>query len=337
MDNKIYNQIIKEHFDLKDRETLKILSSINEQDKGVVLQDLTSKLYDIIIDKVDDVDYGTIPNSKGDILKVEGIEKVIECLTIMIDLITACHQDPAIVTQVVDCINNIKDRKDLFEKAYVLDLELPCMIYNTMVLSIFSATTFLITTCIDFIKDTTGEAYNMIVDKTGLVKSRDYVVLKSIIKFNNTCRDGSLNKSLEYLTQIKAKNLMGTIGAMTASGAVAATVLVLTIIPLMRELIYFFYYTRVRLADYADTQSQLIQMNAFALENNPRLPKEKKDTIFKKQMKISDALKKFANFITISNKKAENQSFSLINSENRRYKFSEISDDVPASAIDSLF
>jgi len=61
MKRDIYNQIIKEYFDYKDRETRQILLSLNESDQDKYMMALAGKLYNAIIEKVDDIDYGRIP------------------------------------------------------------------------------------------------------------------------------------------------------------------------------------------------------------------------------------------------------------------------------------
>ena len=185
---------------------------------GQVLESLTGKLYQIIVDKVDDVDFGLIPASKGDITKVDGIDKVIESLEIMVNIVIQCKQDPTEIQTVIDCIKNIQARTSTFNKAYILNLELPCMIYNVMVLSIISSTTFLINNCIDFIKNPGTESYGAVVRNNSITKSKDALVLKNIVKFNEACKNGQLDKSLDYLISTKAKNALG-VGSTVAAVA----------------------------------------------------------------------------------------------------------------------
>ena len=53
-----YEQIIKEYFDITHTETRKVLLAIDEADQNMVLTNLTSKLYDHIVGKVDDIEIG---------------------------------------------------------------------------------------------------------------------------------------------------------------------------------------------------------------------------------------------------------------------------------------
>ena len=78
-----YESIINEFVDLSDRETLKYVASLDEAGQDQLLTSLTGKLYDKIVEKVDDIDYGTIPNSRGDITQIENFDSMVECLHII--------------------------------------------------------------------------------------------------------------------------------------------------------------------------------------------------------------------------------------------------------------
>ena len=64
-----YEKAVTEYFDLSDKETFSYLKSIEEADQNKVLIALTSKLYDHLVDKIDDIDFGDIPKSRGDVTK----------------------------------------------------------------------------------------------------------------------------------------------------------------------------------------------------------------------------------------------------------------------------
>ena len=81
MNRDLYNKIIKEHFDIMDTQTRKVLVSIDEADQNQVLGNLATKLYDSIVKKVTDIDFGQIPLSKGDITKIPNYMDIVECLS----------------------------------------------------------------------------------------------------------------------------------------------------------------------------------------------------------------------------------------------------------------
>ena len=63
-----YNQILESYFDWTDRKTREVMTTFTESsDRDSVLASLASKLYQSIVNKVEDIDFGGVPASKGDI------------------------------------------------------------------------------------------------------------------------------------------------------------------------------------------------------------------------------------------------------------------------------
>ena len=147
-----YNRIIDEFFDFTDRETRKVLLAVNEADQNKILVSLTSKLYDNVVDKVDDIDFGEIEMSKGDIEKLPNFETLHECLNNMARLLIEFKQDTHPVDQIAECISNMIETKDMWKKAYALNVELPMITYNTIVLAIIEATSYMVSMCVEFVK-----------------------------------------------------------------------------------------------------------------------------------------------------------------------------------------
>ena len=76
MNDVVFDKVIKEHFDTSDRKSIRTLLSLNEADQNQAMVALASKLYENIVAKVDDIDFGTIPASKGDITKIGNFVEV---------------------------------------------------------------------------------------------------------------------------------------------------------------------------------------------------------------------------------------------------------------------
>ena len=53
-----FDQLMQEHLDITDTETRRSVIGLDEADQSKVLVSLTSKLYDKIVEKVDDINYG---------------------------------------------------------------------------------------------------------------------------------------------------------------------------------------------------------------------------------------------------------------------------------------
>lgn len=326
-----------ERFDKEDTMTRAILLSVNEADQNTVMTSLANKLYEHIVDKVDDIDFGTIPLSKGDITKIDNYDKLTDCINIIAEILQQYNQNTESIEIVATALQNLIDRTDMFTKAYKLNIEMPIIIYNTIALSIVSSVSFMISSCIEFIKAGDNEGFQIALDKTALGKSRDNVLFKDLAKFNKLCSNGEFDKVMDYVIAQNTKNFVGLGGYGVATVAVVLGSLLL-IIPLIRELIFFFYYSRCRVADYFDAQASLLMMNSYNIENNlTRNDKDKKE-IVSKQRKIADKFKKIADSIKIKSKTGEAKSQKDIKKlDDKKYKSNEVLDSIPDSSNSTLF
>lgn len=332
-----YNTILENYFDIEHRETRKVMLNINEADQNQVLTALTSKLYDHIVDKVDDIDFGTIPNTKGDITKLENFDRMQDCLSLVRQLLTEYKQNTNPVEIIQDAIDNIAERKELFEKAFRYQVELPMITYSTIVLSIVSSTSFLVSTCIEFIKSPTQDHFEVILDKVALIKTKSNLLFNNLDKFNDACDKGQIDNCLETIIKNNMKNLTGVeVGFVV--GGIAMAGLLLNIIPILRELIFFFYYSRTRVSDYFDIQADLLQMNAYNLQSNSTLNKAEREKIVKKQMKIVELFRKISNKVAIDTKQCEVKATKdIIQSNKEKARTTDLMDSVPDSASSALF
>ena len=197
--NKVeFDQIIRENFDLSDDYTRKYIISLKEDaQQEQLLRALSISLYESIVSKVDDIDFGSIPMSRGDITKVQGFDGTVKCLNTIRDLVIQYKQNPSVVDVVISAIENVKDRKHLFVKGYALDAEFPMLIYNLIVLAIERCTSLMIATCIQFIKDPSTTTPRKALDKVAYKKTMEDVMFKQLISFNNMCRTKEIDKQLE--------------------------------------------------------------------------------------------------------------------------------------------
>ena len=186
------------YFDTNDEMTRKVLLAVNEADQNIMMQALANKLYSHIVNKVDDVDFGTIPNSRGNIEKIENYEQLTDCINILSQVLQNYNQSVNQVDTVSIALANLVDRKDLFIRAYKLNAELPIITYNIMVLSVVSATSLLITSHIEFIKMADNKGYDIAFDKASKIKSKDKLLFKNLEKFNKMCASGEFDKTMEY-------------------------------------------------------------------------------------------------------------------------------------------
>lgn len=337
MASRIYEDILMEYFDITDYRTRKVLLNINEADQNKVLESLTSKLYSSIIAKVDDIDFGSIPDSKGDITKIENYDKLIETIGIIKSILVEFRQDTTTTDTIQLAIQNIQERKDLFAKGFMYNLELPIMLYNTIVLSIVSATSLIIATSIEFVKDAGSMDYSIKFDKVAYVKSKDNLLYSNLAKFNKACATKEVDKCIEHVIKNGSRQLLGdTLGIVSFMAVVG---IIVSIIPIMRELIFFFFNTKQQLSDYFTIQADLLTINAEYVKQNSMMDKTDKERreIAKRQTKFADMFRKIGNDLAVDAKNADTKTKKDLKTEDRKYKLDEVTPEKLDSAPSSLF
>ena len=197
------DQIFKEHFDISDKATRKYLVSLDEDEKSAVATALASALYDKIVKKVDEIDFGSIPKSMGDITKVNGFDNTMECLDIIKRLVLEYKQSPEVVDIVINAVENIKARKSTFMKGFTIKAGIVTNLYNLIVLSIEHSVSFLISVCIEYIKNSDTKTIDLALDKVAYNNAHDNLLFEQLDVFNKSCGSGELDSCFAELFKVK--------------------------------------------------------------------------------------------------------------------------------------
>ena len=347
-----YVRAMNEFFDITDRETRKVLLAVNEADQNKVLVSLTSKLYDNVVDRVDDIDFGEIERTRGDIEKLPNFSTLHECLNNMARLLIEFKQDTKPVDTIAESISDIIESRDIWTKAYAVNAELPMITYNTIVLAIIEATSYMVSMCVEFVKSPSQDTMQIMIDRSALTKSKSHLLFKNLESFNDAYRKGQVEKAMNHVLDdavskktidSSKKNFIGGIGFYTGGAAVAAVIgvagLLFCIIPIIRELIFLFFYYRVKISDFFEVQADLLQVNSYNVQNNRLdLTKDERKKIASKQMKVADDFRKIARKIAVDGAQAEKSASKDIKAEDsKKYKADEVMDELPDSASSALF
>ncbi len=335
-----------EHMDLTDSMTRKAVICMNEADQQSVLSSLTSRLYDNIVSKADDIDYGDIPSTKGDITKLPNYDKLRECIELLKDILKEFKQDTTPIDVLSTAMANIMSRKDLFGRAFKFNCDMPVIMYNSVVLGIINGVSYMIATSIEFIKTPNRDSFEAVLNKVAYTKTKNNLIYNNLKKFNKSCESGDFDKVMENVIQhhIHGVSESSRIDVMRESGTftfiglgISSLLLILScIIPILRELVYLFFYTRMRVSDFFDIQADLLQMNAFNVKDNDKIDTDDKDRIVSKQLKIVELFRKISNKISFTSKKAELDTEREITANSKKMKLNDISDELPDS-VSSLF
>ena len=336
IDKDTYNEIATRYFDIEDKETRRCLINLDETEQNQVMSNLASKLYDSIVGKITEIDYGTIANSAGDVTLVENYDKMIECLDVMRSLLSNGQQSTKELETIVKALDNLKIRKDMFTKAYKYEIELPMVVYNMITLACIASISLMISCCVEFIKSPKDESFVLIIDKIKDFQSDKYLLFKNLERFNACCSNGSLDKTLNTIISSKVKNLTGEVVVGVLTG-IAITALILSIIPIIRELIFLFYFARVKVSDYFAMQADLLELNSVNIEANSTIDQKKRKAILTKQKNAASNFRKIANTLEVKMKEANDMASKQIKSSDRKLKIQDVTDKAPDSATDSLF
>lgn len=345
MNHMVYDKILKEHFDTTDRKSIRTLLSLNEAEQNQAMVALASKLYEKIVAKVDDIDFGTIPASKGDITKIGNFQEMRECITIIDDILVHYKQDTSQVETVDKAIENLKNSKDIWEKAYSVNCEFAITFYNTIALSIVSAVSLLISSSIDFISEPGNESFTVSFNKIGYSKTKDKLLFQNLEKFNQSYAKGDIKKVMKEVVNSNAAlkescshpisesvalaAILGVIGA----GMLVGIILVV-IIPILHELTSILYCSRQNMSEYFELQAKTLQFNAEQLKYDYTKSEGEIKKIYDKQMKIVEKFRKLSDKFAVKMNKAEVDAKQMVKQEKtQKYKAEDLADndsDIPA-------
>ena len=96
------------------------------------------------------------------------------------------------------------------------------------------------------------------------------------------------------------------------------------IIPIIRSVVYYFYYSKQKMSDYYATQADLIEMNAYKVQYNNSLTDEEKKKVFDKQMKMVTKFRKRSNGLNIDYNISKASSTKLDKEEAKKFKADDI-------------
>lgn len=332
-----YNALVKEHFDITDRETRKVLVTIDEADQNQVMGNLAAKLYDAIVKKVTDIDFGQIPASKGDITKIPNYLDMVSCLTTIRDMMVESKQSTGSADIIFLAIENMKKYQKIWEKGYFLENEMTIVFYNTIALSIVSAISLLTSATIEFIKNPQSDVIDIELAKVANHKTKDNLLFKNLDKFNKACRKGDIEKVFSEVLKAQRQLKEGTIvkesiSAILFTGAMVLGLLT-TVIPILHQLTNALYCLRQNVAEYLAGEADVIRLNAEKVQYNRAKTPEQKKKIIARQHKIADHFKKWSNKLMIKANKADAEAQRQIKEDrSNKSKIGDVIDEMPDSA-----
>lgn len=306
--------IVLEASDANDKAYLR---SMNKQDLAQVNANLMQRLYKSMVE-FNTTDFGEIPDSMGDIEKLKCYKSTVECLDVVESLMKQnCINEPALGDTRM-AISNIIRLKPYFMDAFKLKQEYIMVVYNTCVMAVLDATRLLITEFVNYMTGPNTEKFKL----TGRTdKSRGLRSIECLRTFNKLVKDNTVNDTFVGLNS-SASNLSG--GMAIPFAVIGGLIALLT---LSRQLILYFYQSRVRYADYLEMEAMFLEANKLSVEAS-KLPPEKKKKVLLKQEKVILTLRHMADDLKIKTEDADVSSRNMEKKQNSSWSLKEIERDM---------
>ena len=311
----------------KDRNEVHALT---ESQHAKVSNVVLSNLYKSIIEK-GHVDFESIPVSRGRISKYDGLENMLASLQIVDEIANKTTIKVPEVKIIQDAIANIEACGDLFEKGFRYDKEFIMMTYSSLVLACVESTSGILSSYIDFMKRPDQIQFKVLDPK-----GKPYAKLITILdNFNNSVKSGEFRRTMAHVLETEGNNLVG----MTATAAIGKSLVFLgglaLIIPAIREIIFMFYYSRMRVSEYLKQQAMFVNAHRVNVEMNAAIPARKKQEILKKQEKMINDLNKISEKIRVDYAVSSNKANAEIAGANKKFTLNDT--QASASSMDGGF
>ena len=308
------------------KEDQKYMRTMSKSDVHQINGALIQNLYASVINRKD-IDFGDIPDSNGDIEKVKFYKSTVESLDTLEELYRKNNIDEPSVGEVKRAISNMKKFRPQFTTGFRLKHEFVEITYNSLVMSIVDATSLLISSYVTYIVSA-NDSYRLTHE---VDKQRGYVSLENLRKFNIASENGNMLNALNYMTDEGRKAFAGE--DIIIGGAIIMCLL--SIVPLIREIVYHYYASRVKMADYLNMQADFLEMNKLAVEASKKSPAEKK-AVVKKQEAVIKRMRKTADKLTINNVDTNDVAKKELKSDNSLWSLQTIEKQLSNSKLNGL-
>jgi len=298
---------------------------LSEEEKVNYSKDIVAKIVKSIEDKNYELDNVMINKSKGKIRDVENYSYIKNSLDLLVYMQNSMNEKIPYLDICLSAHQNLIDNEENFNKGYRLNKLIVQILYSDLVLALIQSVSFLIATCVDYIKDPYGN-YQANV-KYNINKNNKYptVNLECLDKFNTMSKNGDLalfftkiytDKNLqEDVTDVFEDALLAGISLVGTIGKVLKAIVsfIPSIPEILRLMVSAFYFSRVKTSDYLRLQSYYIELNVERMRN---LENPNKKSI-QKQEKIMKDLVKLADKIDIDQKVSSKNAKTEIERENK--------------------
>lgn len=296
-------QAYLEHFLAESYEDIRHIRSLNESESVEKSKYVLDSMISFIMKKSSGLDYDAVEASKGDIRKLKEFETLRLTIKTLQDMKRNMNIPCKEIDTVETALSNLITLAPNFEIGFRVDNRTITMTYNNLVVALIASTSFIIATHIEYIKQDTGEFRAVMKKVNHMSKGYNILFIKNLEQFNIKCSSGDM---LKFLNLSLDKRAFAGVNLLSKGVIVMVG---LGIIPLLREIIYQYYYLRTSLADQLRIQADFLIINQNNLKHNSKEAKN--------QIEVANKLIKYADMIDVDLKVSSKKASSNIVEENR--------------------
>ncbi len=288
---------------------------LTEADLATVNNTMISNLYKSALEKAH-IDFEDIPNSAGDITRYIGYKPMMNTLSLLKEIATKSNTKIGDLEIVEKAISNITAYREAFQKGFKLEKEFIILQYNILVSACVESISTIISSYVDYIKRPDKIEFTIIKNN----KQSGWLCVENLSKFNACVNSGDFSKVINGVINSGKQSVIGVDDIIVPSIIIGG---VLLLVPVMRELIFYFYYSRMKISDYLKQQAAFVELNKNSA-NILSLPANKKSAIIKKQSEVIKHLLTIADKIKVNHTITENKSMNEIHRENKGWSINTI-------------
>ncbi len=290
----------------------KDFSMMTENEKGDAANRVIDQLYQKTAERYVKLNLSTVEASQGDITKVEFYDTIKSTIVLLDRLAETSNikkSDVYEVDEIRTAFMTLHDYKNEFILAFKKKSDVARILYTTMVVALLDATTIMMDSWLVYVKQPEGN-YTLAMAKEQVVANRrakrGELAITNIMRFNSMTTKGELKK---MFTSVLEKAFIGQ--------ALAVIGLSITLIVLIRELTYFIFFSRAKIADSLNYQKKLLELNASTVAFNSDIDKAKRKEIIKNQAELIKTLETLSNAVAVSERQAAAETREAIETEKR--------------------
>ena len=322
-----FSKFIREHTNISSYSDRNYFFGLNEAEKFNVSDKLVAAMYKSASEKYSMIDFGDIPESKGDIDRIKKIDEIEDTIKTIEEIMSKTSSGVILseIETIKKAMSILRSYKREFTMGFIQDKAMVVMTYNSIVLSIYAQLDYCMKVVIDYITTPNATIDN---SRKSFSNSQTNVIIDNLNKFNQSANNGELSKFFDSV--LTKDNFIGTVGLASVSGvAIGAAVLVaaIAIIPITRELIYFLYNLRMNISEFFRRQADFLEINVAELRAG-------KGDVHNRSKVIKNQEKKIAQFRKTADKFEVN--FNKATDKTKKELQQKISTDTLKASVSSI-